>query len=196
MQLRVFSPETKSQNFKFIFETPNPYEIVEALRKQQIVSNNSENIFQDKLVDEIVPLHNLTGLRNHEQVWEMLEKIKTGRHITESDGIPNIKLVLTPDKQLLLFDGHHTLLAYSIFGTKNLSQLPHVIVTQNGDVPVSEESISIFFSEQFRELVQKDWFSYTVNWQSSDERYLEPRTVNNFRQLTDEFEEKYKNPAS
>jgi hypothetical protein len=41
----------------------------------------------------------------------MAEAIKSGKHIL-SRGIPNIKLVKTGDGQLLLFDGHHSMLAY------------------------------------------------------------------------------------
>lgn len=48
----------------------------------------------------------------------MVKQIRTGKDILSPKGLPNIKLVKTEQSEWILFDGHHSLLAYIIAGKK------------------------------------------------------------------------------
>ncbi len=49
----------------------------------------------------------------------MVKQIRSGKDIISPNGLPNIKLVKTEQTEWILFDGHHSLLAY-IIGVKNI----------------------------------------------------------------------------
>ena len=117
----------------------------------------------------------------------MRQGIRKYRHIKEADQLPNIKLVVAEENKLLLFDGHHSLLAYFLEGRKFLREVPYLVVSKPDYQPVSTEEIAMFFPAAKRGLVKENWRKYTVNWQSSVNNQLEQRGVNNFKELADRF---------
>ena len=62
------------------------------------------------------------------QIKTMIKKIKSGKPILSPKGLPNIKLVKTTQTEWILFDGHHSLLAYMITGKTFLHVIPHLII--------------------------------------------------------------------
>jgi len=57
-------------------------------------------------------------MRDLAQMQTMIAKVRRNEMVLNNDGLPNIKLVLAPDKRYLMFDGHHTALAYLLAGQK------------------------------------------------------------------------------
>ena len=94
------------------------YDSVEQYKKE-IGSKIKETIKEVKkpiLLREIINLHNVNGIKNVNQIKTMVKKIKSGKQILSPNGLPNIKLVKTVQSEWILFDGHHSLLAYMITG--------------------------------------------------------------------------------
>lgn len=171
----------------------SPYELVELVRKNLNNSVEEESNYYDiyKLSD-IMPIHNLSGLRDLGQIRQMQEKIAQGSHILENDGLPNIKFVVAPNNKLLVFDGSHSLLAYLNAGKKVLSEIPYLVVAGENLTPITVEEMAVFFPERSRSLVTKDWFKYVVNWQAEPEMQLEKRNVNSLAELARELRKRDK----
>ncbi|MFH2105485.1 MAG: hypothetical protein ABII72_04620, partial [Parcubacteria group bacterium] len=60
----------------------------------------------------IINLHNNDGIKDVAQIKRMVQKIESGDDILHINRMPNIKLVKTAAAEWVLFDGHHSLLAY------------------------------------------------------------------------------------
>jgi len=134
---------------------------------------------------EIVNLHNNTGIKNISQIKDMNLTIKTGKDIFNVNGMPNIKLVNTKSQKLVLFDGHHSLLAYMFSGKTYLHETPHIIVEDEKKGYVEDEEIIVFFGQHKKKIMSKDWRNYVINWQSPKNMQLEKRIQNNMGELYD-----------
>jgi len=130
----------------------------------------------------ILNIHNDDGIRDLAQLRKMTEDIQSGRHIF-SCGIPNIKLVETKDKQLLLFDGHHTMLAYMAAGKIYLEEIPHMIIFDKEKRYVEDKDIIVFYGEHAAGIEDHNWKEKAVNWQAAKERQLCKRVQKNMGQL-------------
>ena len=169
------------------------YDLVELARKIDIeVLGKPNSLFAATHLSEIMPIHNLSGVRDLTQIMQMQEKIAKGEEILEKDGLPNIKLVVASNRKLLIFDGTHTLIAYLLQGKKLLSEVPYLVISAEEFAPVSSEEISIFFPEDSREMVKRDWSSYVVNWQAKLGLQTEKREFISMGALALEFGKRYK----
>lgn len=135
------------------------------------------------LLQKIITLHNDTGISFDYRINNMAKKIEAGREILTPEGIPNAKLVRTNSSDLVLFDGHHTALAYMVAGKKYLSEIPYLLVDSPGKSGISDEEIHAFYGPHARELKNKNWRDYTINWLRSGDEQLEARKQHNLGEL-------------
>ncbi len=135
-------------------------------------------------LDQIINLHNTDGIQDLARIRSMLSDLKTGKELFMENGLPNIKLVITKDGKHVLFDGHHTLIAYMLAGRKNLSQVPHIIVKNAMFGYIIDKDIHVFFGRHAPKLCQKDWREYVINWQVPKEHQLCPRVQKNMGELS------------
>ena len=136
------------------------------------------------LLTQIINLHNTDGIQDLSRIRSMLSDLKTGKDLFMENGLPNIKIVITKNGEYVLFDGHHTLIAYMIAGKTLLSQVPHILVTNTSSGFVSGEEIHVFFGEHAQKLKNKDWREYVLNWQAPKEQQLCPRVQKNMEELS------------
>ncbi|HUD20527.1 MAG TPA: hypothetical protein VMQ44_00450 [Candidatus Saccharimonadales bacterium] len=149
---------------------PSPYATIdEILDRQESLELKIEQILEPLPIEEILCIHNASGMRDLAQMQSMITKIKNGGLVMNSNGLPNIKVVLAPGKKWLMFDGHHTALAYLLAGKRYLHETPYISMS-NAGIPFGAQEISYFFPEDFRARVKEDWFKYTVNWQSPKDK--------------------------
>lgn len=134
-----------------------------------------------------MPIHNVGGLRDASQITKMVDSIKADQHVLDSGELPNVKLIVAPDGRLLLFDGHHTLIAYYQHGHRQLGEVPHLVISDPDDGPVTVSELVPFFPLSEKEKVLNAWQDYAVNWQQPTAQQLEPRQVFNFAELADAF---------
>ncbi len=161
----------------------SPYVTIDELREnlESLENAQTEQVSNPVSLEDIVTIHNFTGMRDFKQTETMIAKINRGDHVLSSDGLPNIKIVIAPNGKKLIFDGHHTILAYLFAGKKFLHQTPHILLS-NQNKPLSPEEISFFFPEDKRSLVVEDWHKYTVNWQKDTDK-IELREIETVGEL-------------
>jgi len=180
----------------------NIYDIVEIFREKMIADSltiqknlileYSKNIIPLK---SLINLHNADGIKNISQVKEMIEKITSGKSILTPEDLPNIKLVKTLDNEWVLFDGHHSMLAYMFAGKKYLDETPHLIVLDRENKGFKDEEIHVFFGKYAPMLKGKNWRFFVINWGASEQHQLQSRRQKNMGELFNSFK-KCKNKAS
>ncbi|MFH1664098.1 MAG: hypothetical protein ABH986_04810 [archaeon] len=143
------------------------------------------------LLRKIINLHNNNGIKNIPQITSMINQIKTGKDILSDLDLPNVKLVKTCNKKWVLFDGHHSMLAYMALGRKYLSEIPHLII-QNKNGYVKDSEILVFFGVHSKKLRALSWRDYVINWQQLKEKQLCRRVQENMGELFDSFKNKAK----
>ncbi|MFW6120933.1 MAG: hypothetical protein ACOC80_08555, partial [Petrotogales bacterium] len=87
--------------------------------------------------------------------------------------------------QWLLFDGHHSMLAYMHAGKKYLHEVAHLTVENEGVKNVADDDIAVFFGPHANKIRGKDWRSYIINWQAPRNKQLCPRIHKNMGELYD-----------
>ena len=137
----------------------------------------------DYPLKHILNLHDREGIKSPEQIAVMVSGIKKGYHMINVNNVPNIKLVPTIRKELVIFDGHHSLLAYMSLGMKYLDEVPHLIVRNEHSSCVNEEDILVFFGPHAKSLKNKNWRDYTINWQAPFEDQIRKRQLKNMMEL-------------
>lgn len=169
---------------------------IPALDVYQAVSLFEKNIFSDKinlktekiskkiLLREIISLHNKDGIKEVQQIKSMIQQIKSGEEVLHPSKLPNIKLVQTEEDELVLFDGHHTILAYMYARRKYLHELPHLIVV-NEEGFVTDKEVLVFFGQHSSKLSGSDWRDYVINWQMPIEKQFCKRVEKNIGELFD-----------
>ncbi len=157
----------------------NPYQVVDTTRSQWPQWPQTENHpYHQQPLEEIIPIHNPDGIKEINQISKMVNQILHQRKaIFEPDGAPNLKLVVVPGNRLILFDGHHSILAYILSGKKTLADTAHLIISANDGGPITPEEISYFFPENTRGEIIKDWDKYVVNWQAKGSNKIAQRSV-------------------
>ena len=120
---------------------------------------------------DIVNIHNDDGIKNIEQIRKMTRAIESGKHIF-SLGIPNVKLVKTKAKELLLFDGPHSMLAYMNAEKKYLEEIPHMIIEDEDKGYIDDKDIVVFYGEHAKAIRNHEWKEYVINWQAVKEKRL------------------------
>jgi len=172
------------------------YDTVDFFRKEMFPKTKKTNEQIEKyagqvLLRKIINLHNNNGIKNIPQITSMVNQIKSGKGIFFSPGVPNIKLVRTKNKEWVLFDGHHSMLAYMSLGRKYLSEIPHLII-QNKNGCVKDNEILVFFGVHSKKLRALNWRDYVINWQLPEEKQLCRRVQENMGELFDFFKNKAK----
>lgn len=166
-----------------------PYDAVNIARSSRTYEYSSAS--NAIALGEMIPLHNLSGIRDTDQVLTMIDKISVGKHILESDGLPNVKIAKAKSNRHVIFDGHHSLLAYYSLGKNSLKDIPHIVVTGAGSSELPDEQITFFFPEKNRSDLLTTWPNYVVNWQNKN-NLVENRQVKNFAELFTEFSKRHK----
>ena len=112
------------------------YDAIDSLRNKKIVydqrekkQNHAEEIIE---LQNVLNIHNDSGIKDLTQIQSMGRKIQSRKHIISTEDIPNIKLVKVNCNQWLLFDGHHSMLAYMHAGKKYLHEVAHLTVENEG----------------------------------------------------------------
>lgn len=184
---------------------------VESCKSQVPVNNESRNVYQTvqfyeqfvfpniqtrlkKIVNRIhicslINIHNEEGIKDVSLIIRLASKIQNGEKILEPGGLPNIKLARLRSKDLLVFDGHHSLLAYQASGKVFIHEVPHIIVTHSRGYLENEE-IMIFWGSHAPRIAAKNWRKFVVNWQKSGSEQLEERVQANMGELFDALEDR------
>lgn len=173
---RVFYPKKTST----IYETVEIYErkILPHLQTTYI------KISTRVLLKTLINIHNDDGIQNIPQIAHFSLKIKKGGNIVQSSGLPNIKLARLRSKELLVFDGHHSLLAYMSAGKNFLDEIPHIIISGKKGFLKNEE-ILIFWGQHASKIPAKEWKLFVINWQNPKNKQICPRIQHNMGELFD-----------
>ena len=139
----------------------------------------------------VLNIHNDDGIKDIFQLKRMAASIKSGKQIL-SRGIPNIKLVKTRESQLLLFDGHHSILAYMTAGKTYLEETPHMIITGKEKGYVEDKDIIVFYGEHASDIEGCNWKEKVINWQAAKEKQLCKRAQKNMGELFFAIEKRVK----
>jgi hypothetical protein len=162
------------------------YDIVDYFEQNifLIIKMTEEKIKTKVQLRDIINLHNNTGIKDISQIKSMITKIKSKKDILHQSKLPNIKLIKTKDNDRVLFDGHHSMLAYMSLNLKYLHEIPHLII-ENEHGYVLDKDILIFFGPHAGELTESTWRDYVLNWQAPKEKQLCKRIQNNMGELFD-----------
>jgi hypothetical protein len=133
-------------------------------------------------LSNILNIHNADGIRDLVQVREMANAVKAGKHVFPG-GMPNVKMVRTKENQLLLFDGHHSILAYMAAGKRYLEEISHMIVEDKDKGYIDDKDIVVFYGEHSKKIPNHDWRQYAINWQGVKEKQLCKRVQRDMEEL-------------
>lgn len=163
-----------------IYETVQAYEKSVFHRiKPQIRSVSKRRVS----ISSLINIHDEDGIKNIDQIKNFISTIKSGNHIVESSGLPNIKLARLRGNNFLVFDGHHSLLAYMASGKTFIDEIPHLMVSGNRGYLKNTE-ILVFWGHHARDIPVKKWKNFVINWQNP-EKQITIRTRRNMGELFD-----------
>jgi hypothetical protein len=145
------------------------------------------------LVSGVINLHNDTGIKDKSKIISMAKQIISGNDVFNNNGLPNVRLVKTKEDLLVLFDGHHTTLAYMLTGRKYLHEIPHLIVSAGERGYVSDKEICAFFGEHANKVKGNDWREKVINWHTKKEKQLCKRVQRNMGELFNSLNIKFRN---
>jgi hypothetical protein len=174
--IKLFHPAEKASVLEIPKKDMTIYDTIDFFRKNKLKAVTNKEISEKILLKDIINLHNDTGIQSIDRIKSMIKAIKQGKEVISSEGIPNIRLVKTKDKHVL-FDGHHSMLAYMHCGKEYLHEIPHIIVE---DECITDEEIKVFFGEHAD---KADWKKHTINWQAEKEKQLCKRIQNNMGEV-------------
>lgn len=140
---------------------------------------------------DIVNLHNDDGIRDLSQIKQMVQKVKSRESIFTPEGLPNIKLVKT-ENVWVLFDGHHSMLAYMFTGKEFLDEIPHLIILNGKNKGVNNQEIHVFFGKHASKLKDKSWQDFVINWEAPEVNQVQKRRQRNMGELFDSLIDKIK----
>lgn len=170
-------------------EIKNIYDVIVFFEKNifpNIKKEECENKSVDRiLLRDIINIHDDDGIKDMKQISSMRNAIKQGKEVLSSSGVPNIQIVLTKEGEFLLFNGHHTMLAYMFEGKKYLDEVQHIIISDKDKVHASDDEISIFFGKHSGELINKNWRDFVINWQAAEDKQLCIRKQKSMGELFD-----------
>ena len=150
----------KEEEYVELHSCCNVYNSVEAFR--EAIKSKREKPYMEIPLSRLINLHNADGIKNMDQIKGMIEQIRSNRDILESDGLPNVKIIRTIEGDYVLFDGHHSLLAYMYTGVQYLHELPFLFVDNiQGYTP--DNDIHVFFGPHGERLGSEDWRNYCIN---------------------------------
>lgn len=133
----------------------------------------------------LLNIHNADGIRRREQIEKMQKSIESGKEILSDSGIPNVKTVKVQGDELLVFDGHHSCLAYILAGRELLAEIPYLNIAGESGKAVRDRELRTFFGPHGDKLEERNWKDYVINWQASEEKQLETRIQEDMGELAD-----------
>jgi hypothetical protein len=165
------------------------YDTVDSLKNKKFLITKGKNIqyhvAEHFPLQNVLNIHNDSGIKDLFQIRYMVTKIQSGEDIFTSEGLPNIKLVRVDKNHWLLFDGHHSMLAYMHAGKKYLHEVAHFTVENEDTDSVSSNEISVFFGSHANKIRNREWKSYVINWQAPINEQLCSRIQKNMGELYD-----------
>lgn len=178
--VKLFHPKDKNYLLEILKKDMNIYDTVDFFKKNKSKAIPSKEIIERILLKDIINLHNDTGIQSIDRIKSMIKAIRQGKEIlSDEKKIPNVRLVKTKDNKHVLFDGHHSMLAYMFCGRQYLHKIPHIIV-EDEDKCITDEEIKVFFGEHAD---KADWKEHTINWQEEKEKQLCKRIQKNMGEL-------------
>jgi len=172
---------------KIPFAEKTVYDVVDFFEKSTLsgeIKLRTEKIRERIILRDVVNLHNKDGIKNIQQIKKMIQQIESEKEILCPSRLPNIKLVKTKRDELVLFDGHHSMLAYMYAGRKYLDEVPYLIVV-NEEGYVNDNEILVFFGQHSNRLKGGGWRDHAINWQAADDKQLCRRVQKNLGELFD-----------
>lgn len=143
---------------------------------------SAERVGERVPLEGIVNLHDADGMKNLPQISGMIGQISAAGDIIHPTGLPNAMVVLAERGEQLLFNGHHTVIAYMAAGREYLDEIPHLVVhDDNGRV--EDAAILAFFGAHATKLAASDWRNHVINWYAPPDRQLCRRTQRNMGEL-------------
>ena len=139
----------------------------------------------------VLNIHNDDGIRDIHQIKQLADALKSGKHILPR-GLPNIKLVKTMEGRLLLFDGHHSMLAYISTGKTHLEEIPHLMITGKEKGYIEDNDIIVFYGEHASDIEGCNWRDNVINWQATKDKRLCKRVQNNMGELFSAIDKRVK----
>jgi len=118
------------------------------------------------------------------QIGGMIRQVLAGGDLLRASGLPNVQVVVTSENETVLFDGHHTVMAYLATERNYLDEVPHLIV-HDGKRRVADREILVFFGTHSKVLAPSDWRDYVINWQAPVDRQVCRRVQGNVGELFD-----------
>ncbi|MBW2994835.1 hypothetical protein KY312_00635 [Candidatus Woesearchaeota archaeon] len=131
-------------------------------------------------LNKVINLHNSNGIRDLKQVHNFVHDIESGIYYT--DKFPNIKLAQISDDEYVIFDGHHSMLAFMLVGRKYLHEIPHLVV-RNADSCISPSELCVCFGHHADKIKPENWRKYTIKWEEQEDKQLCKRIQNNMKEL-------------
>ena len=128
----------------------------------------NENI----ILRSVINLHNKEGIKDINQIKRMINVIHKEKQILHPSTLPNIKLAKI-EEHFILFDGHHSLLAYMSAGRNYLCEIPHLLLEG-----ITNEETKVFFGQH-----KGNWKTHVINWQAPQEQQLCVRREKNMGEL-------------
>lgn len=153
------------------------YDTVEQIRKLYL-DKEYQPTYGQKIncsLKSLINLHNTNGIQSVSRIKEMSKKISCGEDILEPDGFPNIKLIRVSNDEILVFDGHHTVLAYLLAGRNVLEQTPYLFVEDDNHSSVAAHECKAFYGNHADSVHDDEWIRTTINWQAPKQKQLNPR---------------------
>lgn len=183
MRWRVSAHLAHDRSYQQTVEAPDLYAAVRKFADQfATLSGISRDVIPMIAVGEIVNLHNEDGLKHIPQIQAMMTQIAATNHIFEPSGIPNIKIFQATSGSWVLFDGHHSLLAYYALGYRTLADIPHLVIqSSRPDGRLRDAEIRAVFGPHAA--LAKNWRSWAINWQNPPEAQITPKRQHNIDEL-------------
>lgn len=178
-----------TKNIEFIYDALGEFE-------DGVLLSLQENLVKRKIrkkleLAKMLNIHDSDGIRNIRQVKRMLVSIKNRKHILSMSGMPNVKILKTRNNKLVLFDGHHSVLAYMAAGKKYLHEVPYILIENKDEKRILENNIANFFGGHLKFKRKTNWHKYTVNWQAPRRKQLCMRAQKNMGELFDVIRVRY-----
>lgn len=175
-----------------INKTTTVYETIEIYEKMTFPYIQTQLIKASKKripIRSLINIHDEDGIKDIRQIRNFFSKIMHGGNIVKSNGFPNIKIARVREKNLLVFDGHHSLLAYMASGKIFLDQIPHIVVSGNRSILKNAE-ILVFWGPHAPEISASHWKNWVINWQTQGKNQIKIRTRRNMGELFDVLRKK------
>lgn len=164
--------------YRVIINTPLESTIYDIIKIFEETSFKPEEVElpRVRLVD-IINIHNIEGI-GVGKVNTLSTHIRSGKQVfKDKSGIPNIRIARSHG-QLVLFDGHHTLLAYMDNGAQHLNDIPYLLIE-----PLDEKEVLTFSGIHSSQLNDGGWKTRVIDWKTPNEEKIYPRAQKNIGDL-------------